>query len=692
MTNRRFTFVSSVASLALVLALLAALFTGAVPVVAQDDGGFTLTILHTNDTHAHIEQYDGSTTSCSAEKDAAGECIGGVARRATEINRIRAGENGANTIVVDAGDTFQGTLFYNQYKGAEEAMFLDQLGYQAMAIGNHEFDDGPANLAAFIDKAKLPVLSANIDASKSADLDGKIEPYTILDVNGQQVGVIGLTTKEASINSSPGPDLTFNEYVESLQPIIAELQDQGVNKIVLLSHIGYADDQKLASEIDGVDVIVGGHSHTLLSNTDEAASGPYPTVVNSPNGDPVLIVSAEAYGKYLGDLNVTFDDAGIPAKWDGAPILLDASIEQDPKVLAQVKMLALPVEALRAEVIGSTTTDLDGERSSCRFNECTMGDLVADAIRASQASEGVQIVITNGGGIRSSLNAGDITVGGVLEVLPFNNTVATFGLKGSDVVAALENGVSRAENPDNEGTGRFPQVAGVRFAWDGSKPVGERVSAVEVQNADGSFSPIDPAATYKLASNNFNRTGGDDYSMFAEDAIDPYDFGPTLSEVVGDYVTANSPLTVELDGRITRLDDAAATLAALATPSPEATEAVTATVEAAATVTPTVEATVEATETATATATVEATAEATPEATAAATTEATAEATPEVAAAATTEATAEATVEATPEAAAPEALPATGVGGSLPAAGAAVFVVLGLVAVEFARKRTGMKE
>ncbi len=247
-----------------------------------------------------------------------------------------------------------------------------------------------------------------------------------------------------------------------------------------------------------------------------------------------------------------------------------------------------------------------------------MGDLVADAMLASQASEGVQIVITNGGGIRSSLNAGDITVGGVLEVLPFNNTVATFGLKGADVVAALENGVSRAENPDNEGTGRFPQVSGVRFSWDGSKPVGERVSAVEVQNADGTFSPIDPEATYKLASNNFNRTGGDGYSMFAEDAIDPYDFGPTLSEVVGDYVQANSPLTVELDGRITRLDDAAATLAALATPEPEATEAVTATVEAAATVTPTVEATVAATETATVEATVAATAEATPEAAAAA--------------------------------------------------------------------------
>ena len=161
-------------------------------------------------------------------------------------------------------------------------------------------------------------------------------------------------------------------------------------------------------------------------------------------------------------------------------------------------------------MIGSTTTDLDGERSSCRFAECTMGDLVADAMLASQASEGVQIVITNGGGIRSSLNAGDVTLGGVLEVLPFNNTVATFGLKGADVVAALENGVSRAENPDNEGTGRFPQVSGLRFTWDGSKPVGERIQRRGAE-CRRHLRPDRPEATYKLASNNFNRGGGDGY-------------------------------------------------------------------------------------------------------------------------------------------------------------------------------------
>ena len=655
------------------LLLIVGLLVGATPAVAQDDSGFTLTILHTNDTHAHIEQYDGSTTTCSEETEAEGGCIGGVARRATEINRWRDGENGANVILLDAGDQFQGTLFFNEYKGAEAAQFMNELGYQAMAIGNHEFDNGPADLSAFIGKVSFPVLSSNIDATNQADLDGKIATSTILYINGEQVGVIGLTTLETPINSSPGPDLTFNDYVESVEPVIAALTEQGINKIVLLSHIGYVDDQTLAAAVAGIDVIVGGHSHTLLSNTDEAASGPYPTVVESAEGNPVLIVSAEAYGKYLGQLTVAFDEAGVPTTWEGEPILLDQSIEQDPEILAQVEELSAPVQALREQVVGSTTTDLDGERTSCRFGECTMGQVVADAMRWGTAKEGVQIVITNGGGVRSSLAAGDITLGGVLEVLPFNNTVATFGLTGEDVVAALENGVSRAENPDNEGTGRFPQVSGVRFSWDGSLPVGERVSDVEVEGADGTFSPIDPAATYLLASNNFNRTGGDGYTMFAENAINPYDFGPTLSEVVADYIGANSPLTVELDGRITRLDDAAETLAAIVTPEPTAEAA--ATVEATATVT--AEVTVEATEVMT----VEVTEEATPEATVAPTEEATAEATAapveeataEVAAEATAEATAEAAEEVTAEAT-PETLPTTGgETGSWPLIAAALF-------------------
>ncbi|MCB0043308.1 MAG: 5'-nucleotidase C-terminal domain-containing protein, partial [Caldilinea sp.] len=400
---------------------------------------------------SHIEQFDGFSGSCSEEEAAAGECFGGIARRATMLAELRA--SATNPILVDAGDQFQGSLYYTQYRGQEAADYMPMLGYQAMAVGNHEFDDGPANLAKFIDAVGLPVLSANIDASADPDLAGKIAASTVLDVDGEQVGIIGLTTDTTPTSSSPGDTVSFGEYVASLEPVIADLEAQGINKIILLSHIGYADDQTLAAAIDGIDVIVGGHSHTLLSNTAEEASGPYPTVVNAPSGNPVLIVQDGAYGKYLGNLEVTFDADGVASSWQGDPILLDASVAEDADVLTMVAKLAQPLEELRSTVVGQSTGILDGSRESCRFGECTMGNIVTDAMLWATQNDGTQIAIENGGGLRASIEAGDVTMGNVLEVLPFGNTLATFGLKGSDLLLALENGVGRAENPDNEGTG-----------------------------------------------------------------------------------------------------------------------------------------------------------------------------------------------------------------------------------------------
>ncbi len=155
-----------------VLSVMLLLVLTAVPVAAQDEGEFPLTILHTNDVHAHIEQFDSSGGECSEDAAAAGECFGGVSRRATKINEVMS--SGDNVILVDAGDEFQGSLFFTQYKGAATAELMDMLGYQAMAVGNHEFDDGPATLGEFIDSVPFPVLSANIVASAEPALDGKI--------------------------------------------------------------------------------------------------------------------------------------------------------------------------------------------------------------------------------------------------------------------------------------------------------------------------------------------------------------------------------------------------------------------------------------------------------------------------------------------------------------------------------------
>jgi 5'-nucleotidase/UDP-sugar diphosphatase len=543
---------SSLRLVALITAI--ALLSSLSPVASAQGSDFALTIVHTNDPHAHIAQFDKNGGICNQEDADQGQCFGGVARRVTMINRIRA--EGGNMILVDAGDQFQGTLFYTQYKGQETVPFMNAMGYQAMAVGNHEFDDGPAVLARFIKGVNFPVLSANIDASKEPTLAGLIKPYTVLEVGGQKIGVVGYTSEETGILSKPGPNVVFNPIEPAVKAAVAELQRMGINKIVALSHAGILRDKQIAAALDGIDVIVDGHSHTYLSNTDQTAEGPYPVVVKSPGGAPVLIVSDFWMAKYLGRLDVVFDANGIATSWKGNPILLDASVPEDPATLAEVQALAEPLKALTEQVIGSAAVDLDGERISCRFKECTLGNLITDAVLWATASEGTQIVFENGGNIRTSIPAGKITRGQVLEVLPFGNMVATFQLKGADVWAALENGVSRAENTENEGTGRFLQVAGVRYTWNATRPVGSRILKVDVKNPDGSYSPLDPNATYKVATNNYTRQGGDGYDVFAKNAINPYDYGSLEDKVVTDYITAHSPVSAQLEGRITRDDTA----------------------------------------------------------------------------------------------------------------------------------------
>ncbi len=500
--------------------------------LAQGGGNFTVTILHTNDVHAN---YDGT-----------------LARQTTLIKQVRA--ETPNVLLLDAGDRFLGTLFYKIYKGEMAQWAMNYQKYDAMAVGNHEFDDGPANLAKFIKGANFPVLSANLDASSDPDLNGLIKPYTVLEVGGEKVGVVGLTTEDVAILSSPGPNVQVLPALDSLKKAVSELEAQGINKIIALTHVGYEVDKQLASQIDGVDIIVGGHSHTCLGDVKHSA-GPYPTVVNSPSGQPVLIVQACSKLKYMGRLNVTFDANGVPVSWDGGLLKVkDENVPEDPEVAAEVAKRAEPIEKLKSQVIGETLVDLVGDRSVCRFAECNMGDLITDAILWKMQDQGIQIALQNGGGIRASIPKGPISMGQVMEVLPFGNTIATFKIKGSDLWAALENGVSRAENPENEGTGRFLQVAGLRYTWTPNKPVGQRILKVEVRNADGTYSPLDPNAIYSVAANDFMRRGGDDYKVLAEKAIDPYDYGPPLDEAVAEYIQAHSPVAPKVEGRITKVE------------------------------------------------------------------------------------------------------------------------------------------
>ena len=501
--------------------------------MAQAD--YTLHIIHINDLHSRIEPINRFDSTCNSEDNAAGECFGGVARVITKINELRAELEGENVIVLDAGDQYQGSLMYTTYKGDVEAEFAEIVGFDAMAVGNHEFDDGDEGLRKLTDNVSFPIISGNIDVSASNVLAGQVENHVVLEVGGQKIGIVSALAADTVETSSPSDAVVFTDEVESLSADVATLEAEGVDKIIALTHVGVTKDMAIAEAVAGLDAVVGGHSHTLFSNTEEGAMA-YPTMV----GD-VPVVQAYAYSKYVGHLTLEFDDAGNVVSATGDTILLDASVEEDEAVVARVAELAGPIEEMKTRVVADAAEPIEGDRSVCRAMECPMGNLIADAMLDRVKDQGIQIAIQNGGGVRASIDAGEVTMGEVLTVLPFQNTLSTFEVKGETIIAALENGVSQIE----EGAGRFPQVAGMSFTVDASAEPGSRISEVMVGGE-----PIDLAATYGVASNNYVRNGGDGFAMF-EDAMNAYDFGPDLADVTAEFIAANAPYQPYTDGRIT---------------------------------------------------------------------------------------------------------------------------------------------
>ena len=490
---------------------------------------YTVTILHTNDIHSRVESINKYDSTCRSSDEAEGKCFGGMARIKTAMDQMRASMQGQNVLVLDAGDPFQGSLFYTTYKGAAEAEFMEDIGYDAMAVGNHEFDDGPQALADFIDAVSFPVISGNLDLSAEPLLSDRVQDHLVLNVGGEKIGIISALATDTVDTSSPGDNVIFQDEIEALTADVAALEGMGVNKIIALTHVGLPKDLEIAAAVAGIDAIIGGHSH---SNMGDA----YPMMV-----DGTAVAQAYAYSKFIGNLTLTFDDAGNLTDASGTPLLLDASIAPDADMAARIAEMGAPIEEMKTRIVASASAAIEGDRSVCRVMECEMGNLVADAMLDRVADQGFEIAIQNGGGLRASISAGDVTMGDVLTVLPFQNTLATFQVTGATVVAALENGVSQME----EVKGRFPQVAGMTYTVDPAAEVGSRISDVMVGGA-----PIDLEKVYGVVSNNYVRNGGDGYKMF-RDAMNAYDFGPDLADVTAEFLAKADGYTPYTDGRIT---------------------------------------------------------------------------------------------------------------------------------------------
>ncbi|RAZ69560.1 cell wall-binding repeat-containing protein [Planococcus maitriensis] len=466
------------------------------------EGDFELTIMHTNDTHANLDN---------------------APKRASLINQLRAAN--PNNLLLDAGDVFSGTLYFNTSQGEADLALMNHMGYDAMVFGNHEFDlgsseEGHAALGEFVGNADFPMLGANIDFSGDTTMsplvadeaftktaaNGQIYSGVVKEVDGEEVGIFGLTTAETADISSPG-NVEFTDYLEAAEEAVTWFEGQEVNKIIALTHIGYDDnaavdnDRTLAAEVEGIDVIVGGHTHTKLLPPQQV--------------EDTVIVQANEYNKFLGQLDVTFDEAGNVTDFAGEHHEV-ALAEEDAEAAAILAPYKEEVDALKDTEIGvEANVFLNGTRGEfgVRASETNLGNFITDGMlaKAKQINPDTTIALQNGGGIRESIDEGPITYGEVLTVMPFGNALAIMEVTGQEIKDALEHSVR--EYPKENGG--FLHVSGMFFNYDGKAPAGDRVLSVFVDNGEY-YGELDLEETYTVATNSFTAKGGDGYDMFGK--------------------------------------------------------------------------------------------------------------------------------------------------------------------------------
>ncbi|XP_039709211.1 5'-nucleotidase [Pteropus medius] len=522
-------------------------------------GSWELTILHTNDVHSRLEQTSEDSSKCVN----ASRCVGGVARLYTKVQQIRSSE--PHVLLLDAGDQYQGTIWFTVYKGAEVAHFMNALRYDAMALGNHEFDNGPEGLIdPLLKEARFPILSANIKAKGplASQISGLYFSYKNLSVGGEVVGIVGYTSKETPFLSNPGTNLVFEDEITALQLEVDKLKTLNVNKIIALGHSGFEMDKLIAQKVKGVDVVVGGHSNTFLYTgnppSKEVPVGKYPFIVTSDDGRKVPVVQAYAFGKYLGYLKVEFDEKGNVITSHGNPILLNSSIPEDPNIKADINKWRVKLDNYSSQELGKTIVYLDGSTQTCRFKECNMGNLICDAMINNNLRHldetswnHVSMCILNGGGIRSPIderNNGTITWENLAAVLPFGGTFDLVQLKGSTLKKAFEHSVHR----HGQSTGEFLQVGGIHVVYDLSQKPGDRVVTLDVlctRCRVPSYEPLKMDEVYKVVLPSFLASGGDGYQMIKDEVLQ-HDSGDQDINVVSQYISKMKVVYPAVEGRI----------------------------------------------------------------------------------------------------------------------------------------------
>jgi len=573
----------------------------------SDGGGsLDLTILHINDSHSTLES-KSKTLKLSAGGTAAVDVAvdaGGFARVTAAIAEL-AGQS-PNVLKLHAGDAITGTLYFNRAgaDGEADAALMNTVCFDAFTLGNHEFDKGDTGLKGFLDllkkgACKTPVLSANVKFGANSALNpsrapGYVSPSTVVERGGQKIGIVGLTiAQKTKASSSPDPDTTFEDEATAAQREIDRLRGQGINKIIVMSHVGYDYDKQIAARLSGVDVVVGGDSHTLLgpvgltTTAVGSPAGAYPTRVADKDGKNVCVVQAWEYSQVVGELKVSFDGNGEVTQCNGTPHVLigdnftiagKAATDTEKTALRasvaasgflritqpsaaatavlqpykdkiagfNVTQVAFAPQELCSRRVPGGVGSVDYGRSSAACNaegsvSARGGDiqqLVAQAYldEANLKYGGADISLQSGGGVRIALQ-GRTTAAQVIQVLPFGNMLFRLDIKGTEVKGMLEDGLEAVYGPGGS-SGPYPYTGGLRYDVNARAAFGQRVTHIEVRNpATGSWGPLDNAKTYRLFVLSFNATGGDGYkTLAAVPAARRLDIGVLDADVFFSYI------------------------------------------------------------------------------------------------------------------------------------------------------------
>ncbi|GAB6098539.1 5'-nucleotidase C-terminal domain-containing protein [Halanaerocella petrolearia] len=476
-----------------------------------------LTILHTNDTHARVEE---------------GKYAGmGFAKIGTLIKQAR--KKADNVLLLDAGDTFHGQPIANLSEGESIVKIYNALGYDALVPGNHDFNYGHQRLAELNKITDFPLIASNIvkvDNNKKF----RFQPGEIKNIDGVKIAILGLTTPETAYKTHPKnvSDLEFKDPIRTAKGMVDLLQKkEAPDLIIALTHLGLSEGskyttKKLAQKIPEIDLIIDGHSHDKINNGKVIKGTP--------------IVMAEEYTKNLGVVNLTIKDGRlVKGKADLITKEEVADVAKDQEILKLVKQIKAENKKITSQVIGKTTVELNGARKEIRTGETNLGNLVTDAMLVTVDAD---VAIINSGGIRDSIAAGKVTKGDIIRTLPFGNYVVVKKVKGRVILDAIEHGISKY--PAQEGL--FPQVSGMAFVYDVSQPAGKRGLELQVKGQ-----PIKPNKYYKVAINDFMAAGGDGYDMFKETKTIQESDG--LAEVVIDYIKYQEVISPEQEGRILSL-------------------------------------------------------------------------------------------------------------------------------------------